>query len=197
VYLGLFESTISALYRVCFDRRRGILTLGRFKDTLCGSFTDVSGVDELREECKKSAFEIRRDEFRNQLKTLRHERIAHFKNSRISNQEAVVTDSDRVSLSQIEQIRDAANEYFRVLSLGDEWSMVDREYTPTYSLMGEEERQTEIDILLEFVAGQSPVLHLPETDQQHWSFLRAEEFTAADIVVLNKWRLKFGLPPVK
>jgi len=197
VFVSLFETSISIIYRVCFDTKKGQLTLVRFKETILKCFADAQARSEFEQQCKETSFEISRDEYASQLRSLRHERIAHFNRDRVANAQTVVPEINRVSLSNIEEIRDAVNEYFRVLSLGHEFGMLLMQYLPEYSLFGEDQGVTDIDKLLDYVAEQSPVLRMPEDQPTFWPTYRQENLANDDVRVLNEWRQKFGLPPVE
>ena len=54
-------------------------------------------------------------------------------------------------------------------------------------------KSTDIEKLLDSVARDSGVLNVPENDPYTWS-LRREEFKKADLEIINKYRVQFGLP---
>jgi hypothetical protein len=54
---------------------------------------------------------------------------------------------------------------------------------------------SDIDALLDSVARNSPLLNMPEKYPDHWVVYRAD-LSHEEIEILNKYRLRFGLPKI-
>lgn len=193
VYYSLFESTIVTMYRVGLDTHKsGVLTLQGLAKTVSKNIAEESDRETFDNACKKSILIQQHEELRTKVSQIRNHFIAHVNRDKISLLSRSQSSQLHVTLSELETIRTAMNDYFAILCLGEGLGVMLIQYdgkTQDHSEL------TDIDALLDWVARSSPVLNMPEQDPNVWRVHR-EDLSEDDVAVLNHWRVKFSLQPV-
>ncbi len=185
VILNTFENSIIILHKICYDdstRGGEILTLEKMRNKLLqqSSEKEKAPLKGKLKSIKKPELKLVEDA----VKTLRNERLAHFdKNS--------LTENIQLTFEQLKKGTGYLNNIFEILK---EYSSNDYfEALPAYSLLLQrtEGEITDVEELLNMIALQSELLHLPDKDPDGWKRTKSnwtKEGRVEDIKTVEEWR---------
>ena len=123
---------------------------------------------------------------------LRHTYIAHFNRDRVTGVTPRI--SNPLPLEKIEQVKDAIIRQFEVLTFGQSFSFLPRQYNHTVGQIKSRAKLTDIENMLIELASKSLILREPEESPHLWPH-RRRRMTDEEIQDFNYYRKQLGLPP--
>ncbi len=189
------ETCIMILCRTCLDRRKDVLGLRRLKDKLLDNIIDDDAKDRFAQCVDDVKFESTIERIGAKLKDIRDNHLAHLSRSRLVS--TVVRDSqgERPTLMELEDITKVVNNLVQAISLGHGRGMTYWQYNRDIEFSDGSDHHSDIERLLDLVAKDSPLLNMPEQQQQYWQSYR-ESLSEDEMRAMSQYRQKFGLPEV-
>jgi len=184
VTLAMFDSAVLIASRVCLDTRKNSLKLTEFRDEITKNLVSKKERSKFVDRHREVDFDGKMSEIGKQIKDLRNKRIAHLSKEIVGGSIKGSHFRQSVSLSGLREITNCLNEFFQVLSLG-----IGREMTLPNP-------DQDIDRVLYMLARNSDVLNMLEQQPEFWPCYK-ENLSNADLLILNDYRRKFGLPEVE
>ena len=120
------------------------------------------------------------------IRALRHNYIAHLNYEFNVNPDPQALNQIAVELCDLKKLRDELVTFFRLLCLGHQYIIAPPEYRDSGIW------QSDIEEVMDCLAGKSLVLHMPKNDPDRWSSYR-ENLSQEELDMLNEWRRKCGL----
>ena len=194
---SMFESLVMIIYKILIDndgKGGKTLTLKKLKNKIVNCFIK----EEYKEQFNKTWNDLlgkNNEDLKDvtdKLKTLRHKHFAHFDikfNTDISDKSI---EKQTFSLPEIDKLIKYINSLFQMLSLGRDFLKTALYYPP------DAKNPSDIEILLDTIAKESDVMHMPEKDKKDpdsWKAYRREIVNDHQIEIFNKYRKKLKLPP--
>jgi AbiU2 len=161
-------------------------TLRHFKNFMSSAVKDEYQAD-YREVLKKAKFKPRVESLIQKAKRLRDTQIAH------SVAPVPGDPIDVLAFSEIKEIVTELTNLFEVASFSIEYRYLIIAYDPTVRHPAGADPRPDIERILDGIARESSVLHLPETNPMAWPFSR-QSWPPGRLEVFNRYRRKFGLP---
>ncbi len=188
---ALFEASIMIAWRVAFDSNSEALTIKSFQAHIFKNLKSDEYKEPLREDLKKYKQKYDLAKTEKIIKDVRNEYLAHLNLEWYLESNQMSINERIVRLEHLKQVRDAINDNFSIFWLDNEFLMVYPEYlSKDHPLSCKEE--DDVDQLLNMIARNSTLLNMPETDIEHWK-IRKNRLTDDEKIVLNSYRVKFGL----
>jgi hypothetical protein len=186
---ALFESSIMVIWRVAVDSHSDGLTLQKLKKQILQNLKDDGLKREFRRLLKEIQFEEKIKNLKPAIQEIRHNYIAHFNLGKHVSPTPKQIEERTIRFSELKKFRNALNSLFDLLCFGHN-AVLPFDY---FQLPGN--RPTDIEKLLDGVARDSGILNVPEIDLYTWPS-RREKLKREDLELINKYRIKFGLPEV-
>ncbi|MGA2916069.1 MAG: hypothetical protein ABSE89_08610 [Sedimentisphaerales bacterium] len=142
---------------------------------------------EYSQNLKEVKFDQTTENIRKKITDIRDKTIAH----RLFDEQNHLIEPDGVKVSEIRSLYDATEELFRACSFGAEY------VTTLYieGTCGGKPIEKDIDHILDLIVKDSYWLNEPERNQQFWQICKTTK-SSEEILELNQWRKKFGMPEV-
>ena len=180
---NFLQAAILQITKLVTDSDGGAQTLRQFRNFMATAVQEA-----YQEEYRKLLKEVKFDAGTEQLiaaaKTVRDERIAHW-----DPQPKEVS----LTFSKIRDIADKMTKLFEAAAFDVGYRYRIMAYDPTIPPPRGSDGRTDIERILDSVARDSPVLHLPEENPIAWPYTR-QGWSAEAIEVFNRYRRRCGLP---
>lgn len=188
VAVNLSSMCAMSIWRLWLDPDTRSLTLKRFKDDVAEHVRPKyrQDFDTALENLKWDEDALKR------VKKFRHKLMAHF------DSKCNLSPRERrrlwLSLPVLMNLRDTLNSLFEILCFGCERSVLHIAYDPKVQHPRGMDPRSDVEVILDKIARNSPILNMPEEQPQAWPFSRTNLLD--DLQVLNEYRRKFGLSEV-
>jgi hypothetical protein len=194
IFLGqvvhnFFQVSTLQVTKVVTDQGGDTLTLPKFKNTMLQAITDPYRED-FREHLRLSKFSERTRRMLEKAKRLRDTCIAHF----ISNPNSELSGDDRLTLGDLQSLRDELNAQLNLLSFNSEYVTLPIWYHPGVIHPVGSDWRSDIEKFLDGLALQSDIIHMPERHPEQWPYFRQTQ-SPKIIDIVSRYRERFGLPP--
>jgi hypothetical protein len=190
VKFSLVQTVITIASRVIIDADAVHLTLRGFRNQILQHTIDETTRVLIVAKFRNVQFERRIARIEAKVRAIRNNFVAHLDN--IENlQPPSARSVPTVTYAEMKELLTASLDLFDALCLDSLYSHWFVEY---WEDIRHEER-TDIDRLLLQVANSSILLHLPENRPIDWQYKR-QRLSSDEISLLNKYRVKLGLPEV-
>lgn len=177
------------IWRLWLDEDKRSLTLARFRDDVREHLRT-----EYREDFDTALRNLQWDEHALQrVEKFRHKRMAHFDSK--CNLSPEVRRTLWLLLPDLTNLRDALNSLFGILCFGHGRGVLPLYYDPRAQHPRDMDPRSDVEVILDKIARNSPILNMPEEQPQTWPFFR-KDLSKDDLQELNEYRKKFGLPEV-
>jgi len=195
IFLGqvvhnFLEVSILRIAKLATDQGADTLTLPKFKNSMLKAITDTYRAD-FQGHLRLAKVSEQTRHMLEKAKSLRDTRIAHF----IKNPDSVPSGDDRLTLAEMQSLRDQLNAQIDLLSFNTEYFTLPVSYHPKVIHPVGSDRRSDIETLLDGMALQSDIIHMSERHPERWQIFRQTRSTQV-IHQINGYREKFGLPPV-
>lgn len=171
------------------DRDRRSLTLKRFSEDVGKHLRP-----KYRQEFNTASANLKWDECAlERVEKFRHKRMAHYDSK--CNLSPELRRKLWLSLPGLTNLRDTLNRMFEILCFGCERSVLHIAYDPKVQHPRDMDPRSDVEVILDNIARNSPLLNMPEEQPQAWPFSR-ERLPEDDLRALNEYRRKFELPEV-
>lgn len=179
---NLAQVAILKITKLTTDNGRDARTLRQFKN-----FMDRSVKDEYRADYRQLLAEVR---FKPRIETL----IAKAKDLRDLQIAHSVSDQvDAITFAEIREIVRELTRLFEAASFDTEYRYLTFSYDPTVRRPVGIDPRSDIEHILDGIARDGDVLHLPESNPIAWPHMR-QGWSPERLEVFNRYRRKFGLP---
>ncbi|MEA2031235.1 MAG: hypothetical protein U9N55_06540 [candidate division Zixibacteria bacterium] len=195
IFAAMLESCVSIVYRIVIDTNSKTLTLPAFKNKVLEHLIDPAVRDSLKSELDNLSFNKEFKEYKNLFIKIRHEEISHFNRERNTKLTEAELRQRQELVNQISPASELIGQLFQILCLGKVHLQSLSEYSQGKPFFPKDGTVSDIEKLLDWVADQSPLLHMPEDEPQVWSMFR-RKYSAEDIETINTYRRKFNLPKI-
>jgi hypothetical protein len=187
VAVNLSSMCAMSIWRLWLDKDKRSLTLERFKDDVAEHVRP-----EYRQDFDTALENLKWDERAlDRVEKFRHKRMAHFDSKcNLSPQERRKL---WLSLPALTNLRNTLNRLFEILCFGCEQSVLHIAYDAKIQHPRDMDSRNDVEIVLDAIARNSPILNMPEEQPQAWPFHR-QKLSKDDLQALNEYRRKFGLP---
>ncbi len=192
VYDSLFETSIMIVWRVGLDADRRTLTLPQLTDKIRQNLREEYS-SEFEDLLRDVDFEAALSDLAPRVRELRHNRIAHFNRDWNVDLGPEQAKQRGLQLSELMALRDELKSLFGLLCFEDRKSVHLIHYHPEVRHPPGVDTRPDIERLLDCVAKQSELLNMPERQPEAWPHSR-KNLSSAELEVLNKYRVKLGLP---
>lgn len=192
---NLYEICTLLTAKLATDRDYRVLTLQKFKDNVRKHFAKDEHRDLLDQELKYIGLEKVISGFRNRIDTLRNRKIAHHDKDWLQNQTVPMLNEIALNFSELQSICLKINQYFYLLCFSVKYSVEYVEYSTKIQHPSGTDTRSDIEVILDGLAFNSPLLNMPEQQKEFWPHQR-ETLSKDDIRILNEYRNKFGLDSV-
>ena len=190
---SMIESSITLIYKIWIDNDDRTLTLKRFKKEIVCRFKNEEDKKQFIGDWDIQLGKIGPN-IEDRIRDLRNNTV-HFNLNRALNID--VSDEDikklDVFLKEMDELTENIESLFFVLNLGHSHMY---ETTNLYD-RPDIEHPSDIGTLLDTIAKESPVMHMPENYPKLWPEYRKLLDDDSKIEIFNKYRKKFQLPIVK
>jgi len=184
---ALFETCVMVIWRVVTDTNSEGLTLRQLKNDIFQNLSSHHKA-EFAKLFQSTNFEEKISRGEPAIIELRGNYIAHLNRLKHTSPKFADIEERALLFSELKKIQEAINSFFKVLCFDCERPVLLFNY-----LHPPGNRPTDIEKLLDGVARDSGILNLPENDPHAWP-LRREKLKKEDLELINKHRVKFGLP---
>lgn len=196
IYTGLFETSLMIISRLV-DPDKRTLTLQSFKDRVSKNMINEKYNSRLDNALKRIDFETKILNIRKRVKEVRNKRLAHYDRKWIKKymfkqpQKALAFPS----LKEIKDMRNVLNSVFNLFCFGHGKAVLPVNYISQARYADDIDNRSDIEILLDNMAKESPLLKMPEKQSNYWPKYR-KTLSGKEINILNHYRKKFGLSKV-
>lgn len=193
IYTSLFETGLMIISRLV-DPDKRTLTLQSFKNRVSKNMINKKYISQLDNALKKIDFATKIINIRKRVKEVRNKRLAHYDRRWIKKymskkpQKALAFPS----LKEIKDMRDSLNSIFNLFCFGHGKAVLPINYISQTRYVDDIDNRSDIEILLNNMAKESPLLKMPEEQPNYWPKYR-KTLSTKQINILNHYRKKFGL----
>jgi len=189
VAVNLSSMCAMSVWRLRLDPDTKSLTLRRFSEDVGKHLRP-----KYRQEFNTALADLKWDERAlERVEKFRHKSMAHFDSKcNLSPQERRKL---WLSLPDLTKLRDTLNSLFEILCFRLHRAVLPPYYDPKVLRPRDMDPRSDVEVILDKIARNSPMLNMPEEQPQVWPFHR-QKLTKDDLKVLNEYRRKFGLPEV-
>ena len=194
---ALFETCVLIIWRVGVDNvyNEG-LTLQQLKNQIFQHLRREDYHIQLKDIFKKGHFDGRISSLEPKIREIRHNYIAHYNLAKNVSPTPEQIKQRPLLLSELKQYQNTLNDYFDLLCFGHQRALLPIDYHPDVIHPVGTDSRSDIERLLDNVARESSLLNLPENNPDHWNAFR-RNLSKENIQTINKYRVKFELPPVQ
>jgi len=189
VYTNFMYVAIILLHGLTKDNVSDTHTLVNFKNKILANLNEESMKAEYQKKLKTAKLDTSLNDIHDKITEMRHKIIAHRLFDK--NDKNKLQSVKRVTLPEIRQVYNDIEKLFRVCSFGSR-------YLTTYYIEGTcggKPIEKDIDHLLDLIVKDSYWLNEPERRPLDWEALKKTK-SSEEILELNQWRKKFGMPEV-
>ena len=122
----------------------------------------------------------------------RHKKLAHHDRGTHAPHSGEPQRVSTLALSELQQLRDAIAEMINALGSGTHYNSLPLDYDRQVIHPRGADPRPDVEVVLDEIARRSRVLNMPEEEPDHWLYQR-KRLSPSDLVVINKYRRKFGL----
>ena len=189
---SMIESSITLIYKIWIDDDNRTLTLKRFKNKIVCCFKNEEDKKQFIGDWDIQLGKIGPN-IEDRIRDLRNNTV-HFNLDRALNID--VSDEDikkrAIFLKEMDELTENIESLFFVLNLGHShmYKTTNLYHRPDI------EHPSDIGTLLDTIAKESPVMHMPKNYPKLWLQYR-KKLDDSQIETFNKYRKKFQLPPVE
>jgi len=193
VRYSLFEASVMIIWRVALDTDPHALTLRRLKNSIVQNLREEKHRSQLKRLLRKIDFEGAMSDFEPRVRDLRHKLLAHM--DRDLNVDPRPEQIKQFSLyfADLAVLQDKLNSLFELLCFSEQRLLLPIDYHPEVRHPPGVETRPDIERLLDCAAKESALLNMPERQREVWPLWR-KNLSPEELEVLNKYRVKFGLP---
>jgi hypothetical protein len=188
VFWNFVPMSVILLHSLVSDEEKDAHTLLKFKNTVLNHLCTDSLKLAYRKKLKQSKLDKQLSPIRTKITRLRDKVIAHRILDTQGHLESLHVEG--VGISELRSVFEDTKRLFDTCCFGSEYLTT---LYPPYTVGGKPVKK-DIEELLEFVVKNSYWLNEPEHKAQFWQKLKPYR-PIKDIEELNKWRIKFNLPP--
>lgn len=187
VAVNLSSMCAMSIWRLWLDKDKRSLTFRPFKDDVQKHIRR-----EYRQDFDPALENLKWDEDAlKRVEKFRHKLMAHFDSKcNLSPQERRKL---WLSLPALTNLRDTLNRLFEILCFGCRRSVLHIAYDPKIQHPRDMDPRSDVEVILDKIARNSPMLRMPEEHPEVWSDFR-KNLSKDDLQALNEYRRKFGLP---
>ena len=186
----LYISTIT-IHTITNDDGKDAHTLLRFKNNILRKWLIESEKQTYSQNLKEAKFDKTTETIGKKITDMRNKIIAH----RLSDEEGRhLLNPEGITVSEIRHTYDDVERLFRACSFGSEYATTFITYLPL-ATCGGKPIERDIDHILDLIVKDSYWLNKPERNEQSWQICKTTK-SSAEIIELNQWRKKFGMPEV-
>ena len=189
VAVNLSSMCAMIIWKLWLDKDERSLTLARFRDDVRQHVRS-----EYRGDFDAALQNLQWDERAlERVEKFRHKRIAHFDST--YNLSPEVRRTLWLLLPDLTNLRDTLNSLFEILCFGHGAGLLPPYYDPKVQHPRDMDPRSDVEVILDNIARNSPILNMPEEQPLAWPFVR-EGLSEDSLQTLNEYRIEFGLPEV-
>jgi len=189
VAVNLSGMCAMSVWRLWLDPDTRSLTLRRFSEDVGKHLRS-----KYRQEFNTALADLKWDERAlERVEKFRNKRMAHFDSK--CNLSPEVRRTLRLVLPDLTKLRDTLNSLFEILCFDRGRAMLPPYYDPKVQHPRDMDPRSDVEVILDKIARNSPRLNMPEEQPQVWPFFR-ENLSEDELQALNEYRRKFELPEV-
>jgi len=192
---SLFDSTVEIIFKIAYDRGKRRFTLRAFAEKIKENLAEERYKAEFNSTLRNTDFDGKLGKFEDVIQAQRHSRIAHFNHDYNTKPERKDWEHRKKIFGNIPTIVDLVNSFFDALCISRHLEKTPFEYYTGRKSITEDDDRPDIDILLDWVAQNSPLLRMKEEQPDFWRDYRLG-LKPEDIKEINRYRRKFGKPEV-
>ncbi len=195
IFVSMVETNVSIIYRIAIDNHKDVLTLPNLMDDIPNHLQAQEARNEFLSRRDELMFKKRFRESTDYFLKERHNHIAHF-NLRANTEITAEGIQRRGQItSRMRHACELLNSLFDLISLGLGHAKLLHNYNPGITYPADMDSRTDIEVVLDRIAQDSALLNMPEQRRDFWPHYR-RNLSESEMEKLNKYRKKFGLPPV-
>ena len=186
--VALVDKCILIIWRMAIDKSSDGLSISHLKNEIFKHSRNENIRKLLAKELEEGNYGNDLRSFADKIEAIRHKFIAHFSLSYIDEPDEKIFQETDISLSELISFRDSVESYFLLLCFGHNIQRLKYEYIEGHIM-----HPVNIQVILDSIAKDSIVIHLPETDYVKWKIFR-QQITLEQLNILNEYRSRFKLP---
>lgn len=190
VFDNFFYASLLIITRITTDQKGDFFTLPRFKNHIRKVIKNEYQ-KQFNERLKQARFDKNSRDLLDKIRELRNIQVVHVKEDFALGQRL----PPRIVFGNLKTIRDDLNDLLDALSFNVEHLMLPIQYHPEVQHPPGYDSRPDIEIILDNIAKNSPLLNLPENNPQAWKY-RRDMLPETDLELLNEYRRKLDLPEV-
>lgn len=190
---AIYESCVMAIWRIVVDKKGIFLTLGGLKGYVFANALDTPEAESVKEEVAKLRFEKSVSTTAEVVRRIRHEWLAHLKRDAAVIGTSAIPSVPIITVEEMQRVAETVNELIRVLSFDAGRAFVYLEYDPSYTPPRGIDPRKDIEKLLDEIADQSELLHVPEERPDDWPHQRSL-LSDDELKLYNDYRRRLDLP---
>jgi hypothetical protein len=187
VFENFFYASLLIVTRITTDQKGDLFTLPRFRNHIRAVIKNEYQ-QQFNERLKQTKFDKNSRELLDKIRELRNIRVVHVKEDIAIRQKL----PPNIAYSNLKTIRGNLNDLLGALSFNVEHFMLPIQYHPEVQHPPGYDSRPDIEIILDNIAKNSPLLNLPEKSPQAWKY-RKDMLPETDLELLNKYRRKFKM----
>jgi len=191
---SMFVAIVVGLWRLLYDDDPNSLTVSKMRNEVMQGVRDDEAKQEIAKILRRANVKERLVSIKNEIQRMRHEDFAHLDVTNVdnpSNQE-----SPSVTLSEISNLLDTAEEVINAIGLDTEYIFLPMEYHPDVRHPKGVNTRPDIEKMLDDMVQSCPDFHLPETDPDKFKFYWKHR-NPKERKIFNEYRKKFSLPEIE
>ena len=189
VYWNFFHISIITIHAIINDRGNNVHTLEKFKDNISKEWLIDSEKDKYFQNLRKVKFDQTTKIIRKKITSIR-DGFVH----RLFDNNGNLLNPEGITVTEIRHAYDDVERLFHACSFGSEYIPMFMPYLSS-ATCGGKPIETDIAHLLDLIVKDSSWLNQPERNPQAWQICKKTR-SSAEILDLNQWRKKFGMPEV-
>lgn len=189
-FVNTYDSIIMSLWKITLDTNSNSFTIYKWKNGIKNNLRNGEHRHLISGEID-AASKIKQKEINARITTLRHKVVAHLDKESNLGVSAEVMKERRVYVHELRLLCEDLNKLFGCLCFNHEHGCLPIDYT---GLSGDYKYSSDIDRLLERIADDSGVIHIPEEFPDEWPEQR-QKYSEGDLEIINHYRSRLGLPP--
>jgi hypothetical protein len=188
VFENSFYASLLIITRLATDQGSEFFTLPRFKNKVRQAIKDEYR-GEFDDLLRKAKFNKNMQRMLQKAASLRSMRVAH------STEDFVLGNAEEplVRFGELKTMRDQLVELIQAFTFNVDHVMEPLLYSARVQAGRGRSAKSDIEELLDLIAGNSPGLHLPEREPDRWKAQRSI-YVDRELRVFNQYRQTFGLP---
>lgn len=187
---NFLNSCLLTITKLAADQGDDLYTIPRFRNRIV-QLLQPQYQAEYRQILRQARFDQTTRDLLEKSRNLRNGRIAHATLAMAYN----IAETNRIDFTELLYLRDTLNDQLKLMSFNTDRMMLPVEYDPKVQRPPHSNYTTDIEDILNSVAGNSPFLRLAEDNPEIWENVRSS-ISQEHLKILNEYRQKFRLPTV-